>query len=399
MPTKLRNLKITRVAVVDEGANPDAHIRFAKNRNSQPEPEGSPGDIEKGIIRRVIDGIAKAFGIEPVEKKAYTFAQGEEKRDYDRVMSNEVYPIVWAFTDSVYSILTDTDKSDEEKAALLKQSLSEFSVTFGGNADKWAKAESAETEVNKDVDVLAKVRDTLNQLIEKAAGDGDDDDDPDDHNDDLDDDDDDDSGKVPSVKKGATNMLFDTSKMTPEEKATYEDLAKRFGTEEPPTGATPPAGAAPAVPAAQTAPAADDDVYKNLHPAVKAELEEMRKFREEAETAKYVEVAKKYSLLGKKPEELGAVLKSLAAVGGTAYADMIGVLDANLAMVEGSGVFGEIGKRGGSAATGADDAWGKIEAAANEIIKSKPDMRWADAIDQACMQNPELLDKYEKSRR
>ena len=33
MPTKLKNLKIKRVALVDEGANPDAHIKFAKSKD------------------------------------------------------------------------------------------------------------------------------------------------------------------------------------------------------------------------------------------------------------------------------------------------------------------------------------------------------------------------------
>ena len=53
-------------------------------------------------------------------------------------------------------------------------------------------------------------------------------------------------------------------------------------------------------------------------------------------------------------------------------------------------------KRGESAV---DGAWGKIEAAAQEIMKGKPDMRYADAIDAACIAHPELVQEYEKSRR
>ena len=40
----------------------------------------------------------------------------------------------------------------------------------------------------------------------------------------------------------------------------------------------------------------------------------------------------------------------------------------------------------------------KIEAAAQEIIKSNPGMRWADAVDAACCAHPELVQEYEKSR-
>lgn len=397
MATKLKRLKVKRVAFVDEGANPDAHICFAKNRDGQPAAaEEAPTEAEKGVIKRLIESIAKAFGVEPVEKAAFTFAEGEEKRDYDKIMSGEVYPMSWAFMDSVSSILFDPQKSDEEKAALLKQSLSEFSTAFEANVENWAKAESAEAVVKEDVAVLEKMRDSLSQLIEKgASGEGSpigkaDEPDDDDPEDDDPDDDHDDDGDEPPVKKGATDMIFDTSKMTPEEKATFDDLAKRFGTEENPAPATPAAEPA-------AAPAGDDDIHKGLHPAIQEELRKAREFRESVETQQLTEVAKKYALLGKKPEELVPVLKSLKAAGGSAYDDMIGLLDSNLAAVEKSGVFDEIGKRGSESGAG-DNAWGKIEAAAQEIIKSKPGMHWADAVDAACCAHPELVQEYEKSR-
>ena len=71
----------------------------------------------------------------------------------------------------------------------------------------------------------------------------------------------------------------------------------------------------------------DADVYKGMHPAVRAKIESLRKFREDAEDKQYLEIAKKYELLGKKPEELAPLLKSLAAAGDTAYTDMIAMLD------------------------------------------------------------------------
>lgn len=401
MPTKLKRLKVKRVAFVDEGANPDAHICFAKNRDGQPTvTENAPTEAEKGAIKRLIESIAKAFGVETVEKAAYTFAESEEKRDYDRIMSDEVYPMSWAFMDSVSSILFDLQKNDEEKAALLKQSLSEFSTAFEGNVENWVKAQSAKATVKENVAILQKMRDNISRLIEKgASGEGIptsnadelDDDDPEE---DTSDDDRDDDGGEPPVKKGATDMIFDTSKMTPEEKATFDDLAKRFGTEDVPN--------APAAPAADPTPASavldgNDDIHKGLHPAIQEELRKAREFRENVENQQLTEVAKKYALLGKKPEELVPVLKSLKDAGGSAYDDMISLLDSNLAAVEKSGAFSEIGKRGSESISG-NNAWGKIEAAAQEIIKSKPGMRWADAVDAACCAHPELVQEYEKSR-
>lgn len=398
MPTRLRNLKIKRVALVDEGANPDAFVRFAKSKAPVEDEAFSP-DEAKGILKRFAELISKAFG-GGVEKAAFTFAEGEEKRDYERVMDSEIYPMHWAFMDSVRSILTDTEKDDGEKATLLKQSLSEFNAAFSAASESWAKAERTETAVKKDANILEKMRDHLDSLIKQSGCSGKkpkvtkaDDDDDHDNEDGADDDE-------PPVRKGAIDMKFDTSKMTQEEKATYEDLAKRFGSEEAPTPTSAPASA-PAAALTTTDQGGNggsgDDVYKGIHPTVKAELENLRKFREEQELRQYTEVAKKYTLLGKKPEELAPVLKSLKDTGGTAYDDMIGILDSNLEAVEKSGAFGEIGKRG-SADTG-NDAWSKIEAAAQEVMKSKPDMQYADAIDTACIQHPELLEAYEKSRR
>ena len=45
------------------------------------------------------------------------------------------------------------------------------------------------------------------------------------------------------------------------------------------------------------------------------------------------------------------------------------------------------------------DAWGKIEVAAQEIVKSNTGMTYAQAIDKACLDHPDLLEAYEKSRK
>lgn len=391
MPTKLKNLKIKRVALVDEGANPDAHVRFAKSKDAPPDSPDMTADEALSIMDRFAAFVRKAFsGNAAVEKAAYTFAEGEVKRDYDGIMRDEVWPMVYALTDSIYSIFCDVQKSDDEKAALLKQSVSEFSDAFSSAAQSWASGKNAQADIQKSDEALVKMRDHLTALIEEGAT-GDDAPAADGapaligvENPPVND-----GEEEPTVKKGATDMFFDTSKMTPEERATYEDFAKRFGSEEAP-------GTLAATPEpTPDVPAETEDMYKGLHPAVKAELENLRKFREDAENREFLDIAKRYELLGKKPEELAPVLKNLKNAGGSAYSDMIGVLDASLDAVEKSGTFSEIGKRGESSV---DGAWGKIEAAAQEIMKGKPDMRYADAIDAACIAHPELVQEYEKSR-
>ncbi len=395
MATKLKNLKIKRVALVDEGANPDAVVRFAKSKGEQPE---QPVENEQGIIKRALAVLAKALGIE-LEKGAHTFAEAETARNYDAVMDKEIYPMHWAMMDSVRSILTDTDIDDTAKESLLKQTLAEYSEAYTRAAPSWAKAELAKESVGKSEDgdeppILVKVRDHLNELIEKGNCGGSSGkkpvkkEEPSPEEPGKEEPDPEDGGKQPPVKKGAIDMIFDTAKMSADELATYNDLAKRFGTEEPVN-----------IPEAAPAPNdGEDDVYKGLHPTVKAELESLRKFRAEQEDRQYLEVAKKYALLGKKPEELAGVLKSLKNAGGSAYDDMIGLLDSSLSVVEQSGAFDEIGKLGNGGTSGGD-AWGKIEAAAHEIAKSKPEMRWAQAVDAACEAHPDLVQEYEKSRR
>lgn len=198
------------------------------------------------------------------------------------------------------------------------------------------------------------------------------------------------------------DMKIDKSKLTAEELAQLEAIEKKAGvTEDPAPAATDPAPATDSVskqttgtPAAADPAAEGDDIYKGLHPAVAAELKELRKRADAAEERELQSVAKKYEILGKKPDELVKTLKSLKSNGGTAYDDMIGILDASLAAVEKSGAFREIGKSG----SGTPDAWAQIEKHADEILKVAPTMTRAQAIDKACDQHPELVAEYEQNR-
>ena len=353
---KLRNLKLRKVDFVDQGANQFAHIRLAK-RNESEAPDNMPesSSEERAFFERLGAFIAKMFHASPVSKEAMTFDQVEESRD----TRSTIYRISDSMCESINAIINDKDLDDAQKSEMIRQT-----------ADQVADA------IKEDIASVFGGTLQKSETTEEHAGSlevpftGSDNPDPE-----------------PIQQEGETNVIFDTSKMTPEEKATFDDLAKRFGTEDTHDAAAEP----------HAAPTVDGDIYKGLHPVVQEELRKAREFRDQVETQQLTAVAKKYELLGKKPEELVPLLKSLKAAGGTAYDDMISILDSNLAAVEKSGVFSEIGKRGSEGSSG-DNAWGKIEAAAQEIIKSKPGMRWADAVDAACCAHPELVQEYEKSR-
>lgn len=366
---KLRNLKLRKVDFVDQGANQFAHIQLAKRNEEAPidSPESSPE--ERAFFERFGAFIAKMFHTSPVSKgDAMTFDQVTETRD----TRNAIYRISDSMCESIHAIINDKDLDDAQKAEMIKQTADQvaeaikedIAAVFGSTVQKSETGEGEGQPVPEDgnPEPPTVTEDPGNPTNE------------------------------PIQQEGETNMNLDTSKMTPEDKATYDELAKRYAVTEP---------AAPAAPAATTEPTVQqqpetDDVFKGLHPAVKAELESLRKFREDSEMRELTEVAKKYTLLGKKPEELAPVLKSLRDAGGSAYSDMISILDSNLEAVEKSGVFSEVGKRGNSLT---DDPWGKIEAAAQEIMKSNTNMRWPDAVDAACNKHPELVEAYEKSRK
>lgn len=176
----------------------------------------------------------------------------------------------------------------------------------------------------------------------------------------------------PEVDKVRCNkMNIDKSKLTPEEQATFDALlAKSCGDSQPKD--------------------VQDDIYKGLHPAVKAELEHLRKAVNAQEDRELEAVAKKYEVIGKKPEELIPVLKSLK--GTSAYDEMISVMDAAVDAVEKSALFTEIGKTG----HGTGDAMKQANEKAAEIMKADPNLSHAQALDRVFQQNPELAAQVEK---
>ena len=224
---------------------------------------------------------------------------------------------------------------------------------------------------------------------------------------------------------------IDKSRLTGAERAFLEDIEKRCAAEEPGTGEEPGSvekktsagdgtkqeGAGKQEEDAVTKALqalglgtgtqqaeGHEDIYKGLHPALKAEFEALRKFREDTEEKELREVAKSYEIIGKKEEELYPVLKSVKAAGTEAYSQLITVLDGVKAAVEKSGVFSEIGKSGHSApgmvppvqqAAAATSAETRIEGIAKGYMEKEPAMSYLDAVAKAWEDNPDLLAEYD----
>lgn len=408
MATKLKHLKVTSVDFVDEGANPDAHIRLYKRRDeaaAEPDTE-DPNSDGAGFFKRLSSSLAKMFGLaqEPesaeaeVQKSSASFdeAYGEAK---ERRVCDEVWDVCLALNQSLCSILGDGALDGAAARTAMLESLEEFDSVAKDSIEQWSAGKTANV-VLKNVPMddatraLAKAAvDALNEQIEKHG-----------HceNDDVTKDTA--AKKDDDKSKGEDDMKIDKSKMTPAERAFYEEIEKRYGEAEAPgtpAGQTPPPAdnpPAPTAPADGGTPAAD--VTKGLKPntdpapidpRVQAELDSLRKFRESYEDRELHDVAKRYTLIGKKEDELFPVLKSMKAAGGTAYDTYVAALDEAVKFAESSGTFKEIGKRCGEA----PDAWARAEAKAAEIMKSK-NVTKAQAIDEVLLNDPALRAECEK---
>ena len=411
MATKLKNLKITKVDFVDDGANPEAHIRLFKNKDGVEPPHDEGVEKKPNIWKRLITAITKAAGsetdtselesvIDDIQKSSESFGEriAEVK---NRKIADEIWDICYALQSSLCSILNDEDMDGTSVATAMQESLDEFYEFSKEAISQWSSGKATnivkkEEVTASDLAMMKSARNRLDDTIEKAEKEQEEPgaEEPKKK----------DQNKNQNNAKGAEEMKIDKSKLTPAELAFLQSIEKRYGEEEgagaeevtPPAQNTDPTPATGVGKANTPAQGTDggEDIYKGMHPAVRAELENLKKFREATEERELEDVAKKYEIIGKKKEELVPVLKSLKAAGGTAYTDMIAVLDGAVAAVEKSGAFSEIGKSGGAGTTDGA-AWTKAETQAAEIMKSK-NVTKAQALDEVFRNDPELAAECEK---
>lgn len=147
--------------------------------------------------------------------------------------------------------------------------------------------------------------------------------------------------------------------------------------------------AAPAVEKAAPAEIQLPDFVKNA-------IAKSEQFIEEQEKKEQVEVAKKYDILGEKPEELGPKLYELKKSNEAMYNTVIATLDKQVALVEKSPLFAEIGKSGhsGGSYNGLHGAEAKADAKAQELMKADPNMTYDAAIAKA-WEDPALAAEYD----
>ena len=272
------------------------------------------------------------------------------KAEQDLTMFTEI------LGDSFSSIMKDDSLNDEEKLGMIAKSLNEFTDTVGeylsplGILEKSDKGDSQTAEVTKK------------------------------------------SSTRKGVETMATNyMNVDKSLLSPEEQNTLDALiAKACKTTE----------VEKELPKVDPAKAQEEEQDNaDLPPAVKKALEEMQTLQKSIEMKEFEAVAKKYEILGKKADEEAKVLYDLKKSGESNYNAYVAAMDAQVALVEKSGMFAEIGKSGGysysSVAKSEPEA--KVETIAKSYMESDPNLTYADAVAKAWENNPELMAAYEES--
>lgn len=412
----VKDLTITKVDFVDAGANQRANIALFKRNPAK------GGEKMSNPVKKFISTMAKRLGISESETAAGIQAIAKDSGDAQTfntmvgaMMQRKIFSQVWDITDalgsSLRSILDDDEVTD--KAALMKQSVDEFSAICKSCIDQWAagnvamlspqKAEASDLEKSLAVERAEAVLKAAGKPCAKT-----DDVEPDQTNPD---------GTPKSTPKKVDgsaggsappkknkmkkaeeepDMKINKSKLTPEERAFYDAIVKKAGEPEgvQPTGE---AGIEKHAPESGEKSPSDrlTEALKSLPKEVSDVLQDLQKRAEAAENREMEEVAKKYEILGKKPEELAPVLKNLKKNSPEGYEATINALDQAVEATKASGMFGEIGKRGVAGQNGS--AWAQIEKKAADIRKAQPTMEYHESIDLACQQNPDLVHEYENA--
>ena len=405
MATKLKGLNVTKVDFVDAGANQQANVLLFKSKDGASKG-GEKVENESNVIKRLASAIAKAIGVQvpaqepepiiPIAKDgASTFNDNMNGLKSQKVR-NEMWDVMDAFRSSIFSIVNDDDV--EDKATMMKQSVDEFAAAMKSFIDKWTAGQSIDGQVvsKMSLDDANFAKSRAEAAIAKACGGKktttEKEVDPECMTDENEEPmttpkkvDGTASPKKPVKTKKAKGeddeMKIDKSKLSPEELTFLDTIEKKAGVHD----------AIPATPAESNA-----DVFKGLNPVLADMIKNLKAKVEKSEDKELADVAKKYEILGKKPEELVPLFKSMKASDPEQYQQTISILDAAVDLAKKSGAFTEIGKKG-SVGNSNGSAWETIEKKAAEIRKADPNMEYHVSIDKACLQNPELVHEYEQA--
>ena len=183
MATKLKNLAVTKVDFVDEGANPDSHIRLFKHRDgTNTTDKGAEGE-RHGVLKRLVAFIAKAAGMEQEEinsaldeiQKGDSVSFSEKINEVNnRKIADEIWDTCYALQSSLCSILNDEELDSESAAAAMQESLGEFQAVVQEAIVGWSGGrvsgivKNYEETSQEELELMKAAAKRLNETIEKT---------------------------------------------------------------------------------------------------------------------------------------------------------------------------------------------------------------------------------------
>ena len=344
-PTKLKKMKLNSVDFVRRGANPVADIALYKSADYSDE-EHEKQNFFKSIADGIASGLKKAFAFEEENADTINIA----KADMDLQLFTDT------LGESFSSIMKDVELTPDEKLGMVQKSLSEFNETL----DDYLS--SFDNSLAKSSYYVAE-----NQLLGKG-----------------------------DVETMVTLENVDKSLLTPDEAATLDALIEKAYIAKN-DGEDPKAGKL----ALNTGATGEEEeeAKKELPPEVKKALQEMEELKKSYEMKELENVAKKYEILGKKASEEAQTLYNLKKSGEENYNAYVAAMDAQVDLVEKSGMFAEIGKSGNYnyKAVAKSEPETKIEALAKSYMEADATLDYNSAVAKAWENNPDLMAAYEET--
>lgn len=344
-PTKLKKMKLNSVDFVRRGANQEAHIALKKSADYDTDDidEDEKQSFFKSLSEGIANAVQKAFGY---EEETVDLAKAEGDITYFTEMLGE----------SFSSIMKDDTLTHDERMGMLQKSMFEFNDTMDDYLSSF--------------DILEKSNPDQQETVNKN-----------------------------NFRKGDVEHMginfenVDKSLLSPEEAVIFDSLLKKAT----PTEELEKEDDAKAGKVNPAAAQEEEEENADLPPAVKKALAEVEEMKKSYEMKALTDVAKKYEVIGKKAEDEAQILYDLKKSGESNYNAYVAALDAQVEMVEKSGLFTEIGKSGSFNATSIakSEPETKIEGIAKSYMEKDPTMDYNTAIAKAWENNPDLMDAYE----
>jgi len=303
MANKLKKMKYTSVDLVRRGANPAADIMLYKSAD-----DGLGG--EKSVLK----------------------SQGE------------IFDMTYALYESMGHIISEPKLSEIKKADLLRENLEDFNEVIAKSFDDWSEGKASAKGENYSPARLCAMKDVVRKFSEIIKAEEEKVENADNEDD-----------FTKEERRNEDMAIMDMEKMTPEDKAIFEELQRKYGKKS----------------------------GSEVHPEVKRALDEVAEIKKSLEMAEMTDIAKKYEVIGKDAAETADVLYELKKSSETAYNSVIAAYDAMVDVQAHSGIFKEYGS---SRSVDSSDLSGLV----SEIRKSAPDISYESAVLKAFELYPSL---------